>query len=163
EVLDQEVFGVVQVVRRLRDLVERGDRGAQDVEQREGELAFAARIKEADIAQRIQGRRHDAGAHIDQRYRRTRRLERVEDLHLIRHRGHVDDFGDVRVEALERATRPLGIEGPRRDLASCEIVKNRTRHGRLADPTLVRANQNDDGLSHFGTPPTTQLRYVTER
>jgi hypothetical protein len=65
------------------------------------------------------------------------------------------------VEALERAARPLRIEGSRGDLASGEIVKNRARYGRLADPTLVRANQNDDGLSHLVLPQTTQLRYAT--
>src|SRR5262249_21947523 len=53
---------------------------------------------------------------------------------------------------LERAARRFGVERTRRDSASGEIVEKRARDGRFADPTLVRANQNDDRLSHSLLP-----------
>src|ERR1700753_1615432 len=59
----------------------------------------------------ISRRQATAGADVDHGHRRAGCVQRIEDLHLIRGRRHVDDLGDIRVEAFEGAARRLGIEG----------------------------------------------------
>ena len=56
-------------------------------------------------------RRQQSGADVDHGDRRRDRVQRIEDLHLVRGRRHVDDLGDVGMEALQRAARRLGVEG----------------------------------------------------
>src|SRR6266576_1250321 len=55
--------------------------------------------------------RNEASAHVDHGDGRACRIQRIENLHLVRSRRHVDDFGDVRVEPPQRAARGFGIEG----------------------------------------------------
>ena len=105
EVLHQEVVGVVHESRGLVDLAERGDRGPEDVEHREGELGLFRGVEEADVAQRPQRGREQAGADVDHRDLRVGARQRVEDLHLVGGGVHVHHFGDVGMEALQRALR----------------------------------------------------------
>ena len=76
------------------------------------------------------------------------RVQRVEDLHLVRGRRHVDDLGDVGVKALQRAARRFGVEGAGRDVVGAEIIEQRPRDRGLADPALVRAHHNHCRLCH---------------
>ena len=65
---------------------------------------------------------------------------------------HVHHFGDVGMEALERALRRFGVEGAGRNVVGDEIVEQRPRDGRLADAALVRAHHNHCRLCHARPP-----------
>ena len=147
EVLHQEIFRALHEIRRPGDFVQRGDRGSQYVEHGEGNLTRLCRIEKADVAERGQRRRQQSGADVDHGHRRAG-AQRIEDLHLVRGRRHVDDFGDFGVEPLQRAARRFGVERPGRHVVGAEIIQERTGHGRLADPALVRAHHNHDWLCH---------------
>src|ERR1700720_3873455 len=76
--------------------------------------------------------RSEARADVDPGDRGADGIQRIEDLHLVRRRRHVDDLGDVGVKALQRAARGFGIEGAGRDVIGTEIIEHRARHGGLA-------------------------------
>src|SRR6202011_2441897 len=61
---------------------------------------------------------------------------------------HVDDLGDVGVEALQGAAREFGIEGAGEHVVGAEIIQQRSRDRRLADPAFVRAYHNHYWLRH---------------
>ena len=50
-------------------------------------------------------------------------MQRVENLHLIRDMGHVDQIGFIRVKALERAARYFGIESANANLPRREVIE----------------------------------------
>ena len=52
------------------------------------------------------------------------------------------------MEALQRAARRFGVEGPGRDVVGAEIVEQGARHRGLADPALVRAHHDHYRLCH---------------
>src|SRR5262249_13738200 len=126
----------------------RGDRGPENVEDRKGELLLLGGFNEADVAQRVQRRRQQPGAHVDQRHRRVGRMQRVEDLHLIGHVVDVDQIGQPRIEALERAARYFGIERTGADLTRSEIVEQGPRDRGFADAAFSGANKDDSRLVH---------------
>ena len=159
EVLHQDVVGVVHEARGLVDLAERGDRGAENMEHREGELGLLRGVEKADVAQRAQRGREQAGADVDHRHLGAR--QRVEDLHLVGGGVHVHHLGDLGVEPLQRALGAFGVEGAGRDVVGDEIVEQRPRHGRLADAALVRAHQNHCRLCH--THPRARIGAVSRQ
>jgi hypothetical protein len=55
--------------------------------------------------------REQTGADVDHGDGRACRIQRIENLHLVRSRRHVDDFGDFRMKALQRTAGRFGIEG----------------------------------------------------
>jgi hypothetical protein len=77
--------------------------------------------------------------------------QRIDDPHLIGHRGDVDDLANVAVKAFERAFRRLGIECARRHLMCGEIVKQRSGDSGLSDAAFVRADQDQCWFSHNPT------------
>ena len=109
---------------------------------------FLTELEEADVAQRLQRRRQQPGAHVDHRHLGVGTARRVENLHLVGDRGHVNDFGHVAMETLERAARRIGIEGPGRRMIGAEIVKQGAGDGGLADATLVATDENDSRFGH---------------
>ena len=151
-VLHHEILGVAEIRGGVGDLVERRDRRPENVEHREGDLTLLRRLDKADVAQRLERGQHQARAHVDQRHRRVGGAERVEDLHLVGDQRHVDDVGQVGMEALERAARRLGVEGASGDLVGGEIVEQGARDRGLADPALVRSHDNDGWLGHWAVP-----------
>src|SRR6266852_400761 len=56
EILYHEIFRVAEIVGGFRDLVERGDRGPENMEDDEGDVALLRRVDEADVAQSAQRR-----------------------------------------------------------------------------------------------------------
>jgi hypothetical protein len=62
-----------------------------------------ARIQKSDIGQGLQGRRQQAGAHVDTVTFARRLPRRVEDFHLVGDLSHVHDFGQVGMKSLQRA------------------------------------------------------------
>ena len=76
------------------------------------------------------------------------RIQRIEDLHLVRCRRHVDDLGDVGVEALQGAARRFGIEGAGEHVVGAEIIQQGSRDRRLADPAFVSTYHNHYWLRH---------------
>ena len=124
----------------------------------EGDLALPRGVEKADVAQRLQRVGKEARADVNDGDLRVRARQGVEDLHLVGGRGDVDDLGDVRMEALQRATRRLGVERAGRNVVGDEIVQQRARHGRLADAALVRAHQN---YRRFGHHPPFESRLGT--
>jgi hypothetical protein len=64
-VLDEVVLGVGDEGSDGRDLLEGGDRGAEDVEQAEGELPVLRGVEEADVAKRAERRAEAAGPDVD--------------------------------------------------------------------------------------------------
>src|SRR6516164_8250804 len=77
EILHQEIFCTGHEIRGFRDLVERGDRRAQDMEDGKSNLAGFGRFEKADVAQRDERRRQQAGADVDHGNRRDHRIERI--------------------------------------------------------------------------------------
>jgi len=106
------------------------------VKYREGDLAGLGGVEKTDVAQGGQRRRQQAGTNVDDGDGGARRVQRVEDLHLVRGRRHVDDFGDVGMETPQRAAWRFGIEGPGWHIVGAEIVQQGARDGGLADPPL---------------------------
>ena len=86
------------------------------MEHHKGDLAFFDRFEKSDVAQGVQRRRHQSGADVDNRDGRVRRRQRVDDAHLIRDRGGIDDFADIAMKAFERSLRRFGIERERRHM-----------------------------------------------
>ena len=127
-VLDQKVAGVADEARGLGDFLQRGDRRPKDMKHREGDLALLGRFDEADIIERLQGRRQQAGADIDHRDFGIGAAKRVEDLHLIGDLRDVDNFGPCRdgsgaaCRAAPRCRRHASASDARRN--------NRARCGR---------------------------------
>ena len=59
------------------------------------------------------------------------------------------------MEALQRATRQLGVEGAGRHVIGAEIIEHSAGNGGLADPALLRAYDDTAGFameSLHGTP-----------
>jgi hypothetical protein len=56
EVLDQEIFGVGGEWRGFLDLVQRGDRGTENVKHHKSNLSLFDRFEKADVAQCMQRR-----------------------------------------------------------------------------------------------------------
>ena len=77
-------------------------------------LSLLDGIEKTDVAQSVQGWRHQSGANVDDGHGRVCRRQRVDDAHLIGDRGCVDDFADLAVKALERAFRSFSVESARR-------------------------------------------------
>src|SRR5690349_2668289 len=121
------------------------------MEHDEGDLSLFDRIEKSDIAQSMQSRRHQSGAHVDDRDGRIGRRQRVDDPHLIGDRGGVDDFADLTMETFERSLRHFGIESARLHMMCGEIIEQGARDCRLADAALVRADQNQCWFSHDAT------------
>ena len=148
EILDQVVIGVAHRVGGLGNLLERSDRGAEDVTDGEGDLAFLGAVEQPDVGQRPQGRRQQAGADVDHSHLVEVVAERVEDLHLIGDLRHVDHLGHLGVEALQRAARRFRIESPQRDIMGAEVVEQRARDGRFAHTAFIGTDENDCWLGH---------------
>ena len=148
EILDQEIFGVGRERRGFLDLVERSYRGAEDMEDGEGELPLLHRVEKADVAQRAQRGREQAGAHVDHGDAGVGARERIEDPHLVGHRRGIDDVGDVGMKPLQRALGRFGIEGPCRHMVGGEIIEQRARYCSLADAALVRSYDDHRWLGH---------------
>src|SRR5262249_13705835 len=64
EVLDHEIVAALGIGRDRLDLLERGDRGADHVEQGEIELPAAHEIEEADVGEGLERAREQAGADV---------------------------------------------------------------------------------------------------
>ena len=116
------------------------------MEEAEVEHAVAGRLEHADALEDVEGVGHVAGLEVDERHRHVGGLEGVEDLHLVGDVAEVDDLGDRRVEALQRAARILGVEGPRQDVLAGEIVEQGAGDRGLADAALVGSDENECGL-----------------
>src|SRR5581483_11116014 len=86
----------------------------------------------------------------------ARTRQRVDDFHLVRDLGEVDDLSRLRMEALQRAARKFGIEGARRHTLGAQIIEHGTRDGRLSDPALVGAD-DDDCWFHLLIPQLNRL------
>src|SRR5450755_365445 len=117
---------------------------------REGDLALLGRFDEANIAERLQGRRQQAGANVDHRHLGFGIAERVEDFHLVRNFGDVDDFGHRGMKTLERAARRFGVEGARRRTMRAEIIEQRAGDGGFSNTALIGADEDDCGSGHRG-------------
>ncbi len=154
----QEVADIAEIGGGLVDLVKRRDRGTEDVEQRKGELALLGRVDEADVAQSPQGRRHQAGAHVDDGDRGLRGVECIEYPHLVGDRRDIDDLGQIGMKPPERAARGFGIEGAGRNLVGREVVEQGARHGGLADPAFVGSDDDDCRLGHVASPRWSAFR-----
>src|SRR5882757_8865811 len=114
-----------------------------------GNVARLRSIEKSDVAQRGQCRRHQTGADVDYGDGGGCCIQRVENLHLIRSRRHINDFGNVRVKALQRTARRFGIEGAGGYVVCVKIIKQGPRNGGLADPALIRAYDNHYWLRHI--------------
>ena len=97
-------------------------------------------FEKADIAQSVQRRRHQSGADVDDGHRRVGRRQRIDDAHLIRDCGGIDDFADVAMKAFERSLWRFSIERERRHMMCDEIIEQGPGDGGLADASLVRAD-----------------------
>ncbi len=121
-----------------------------------GNVARLRKIEKSDVAQRGQCRRHQTGADVDYGDGGDCCIQRVENLHLIRSRRHINDFGNVRVKAHQRTARRFGIEGAGGYVVCVKIIKQGPRNGGLADPALIRAYYNHYWLRHIHTPQSSQ-------
>jgi hypothetical protein len=148
KVLHHEIARIAEIGGGLGDLVKRRDRGPKNVEDRKGDLSLFGGVNEADVAQRLQRGRHETGTHVDERHGGLGRIERVENLHLVGDERNIDDFGQLGVKALERATGCLGVKGTHRNLVGGEIIEESARDCRLAHPALVRPDDDDCWLCH---------------
>src|ERR1700681_1437150 len=113
-----------------------------------GDLSRLRRIEKADVAQCDQRRRQQAGANVDYGDGGGYRIQRIEDFHLIRSRGHIDDLGQIGMKTPQRATGGFGVEGAGGYVVGAEIIKQGARDRGLADPALVSAYHNHYWLRH---------------
>ena len=80
------------------------------------------------------------------------RIERVENLHLVGHESHVNDFRYLGMKALEGAAGCLGVEGARGNLLRNEIVEQCSSDRRFAHAALVRSHDDDCWFCHWLSP-----------
>ena len=116
------------------------------MEESQRELVVARGLEHADALEDVEGIAEPARLEVDEGHRHIGGFHRVEHLHLVRHVFEVDDFGDGRVEALQRAARVFRIEGPGQHVLAREEVEQGARDCGLADAALVGANQDESGL-----------------
>src|SRR5438477_6667069 len=121
------------------------------MENDEGDLSLFDRVEKPDIAQSLQGRRHQSGAHVDDGDSSIGCRQCIDDPHLIGDRGGIDDFTDLAMEMFKRSLRHFGIESARLHMMGGEIIEQGARDCRLADAALVRPDQNQCWFSHDAT------------
>jgi hypothetical protein len=86
------------------------------MEDQEGELPLLDRVEKADVAQRPQRRRQQAGTHVDDSDVRVAARERVEDPHLVGDRSDVYDLADI---GMNRFKVPFGDSVSNARIGTC--------------------------------------------
>ena len=104
------------------------------------------RVEKSDVAQRPQRGREQPGADVDHRDLAPRSTA-CRKSSSGRRSSDVDDLGDVRMEAFQRALGRFGVEGAGRDVVGDEIVEQRRETVVLPTPPLSAPTKMTAGFA----------------
>ena len=102
----------------------------------------------------MQRRRHQSGADVDNGHRRVGCRQCVDDAHLIRDSGGIDDFAGLAMKAFERSLWRFRIERARRHMMRGEIIEQGPATAVLPTPFLSAPTKINAGLAMV--PPSQQ-------
>jgi hypothetical protein len=117
--------------------------------QSEVEMPGPRGLEHADLLECVERPPEIARFEVDKREPHVRRVERVENLHLIPDMVQVDDLRDVGIKSMQRSARIFGVESAGHDVSACEVVQNGPRNSRLANAAFIGADENQRRFHRF--------------